>query len=347
MKKKEFLINNLSRYRGVLMGVQIILIVVFHFTEDYVNSGGDARSVYLFYKYIRSSGVDIFLLLSGLGLYYSWKRNSDLMAFYRKRFARILIPYFIVAIPAWGWRDLIFEKAGVIQFLKDITFVSLFEEGQTWIWYIGICIICYLMFPYVYEVVEKATDTIAEQMNVLHLTVAITLLVVMLQLYCNELYLNTSILLLRLPMFIIGCLLGKASYENRRISESKIWCMFFLSVILSWRFQLVDTKIMRFYVLAFFNMSLCLILILVLNYMEETKNKILCLGHRFVCGVTEWFGKYSLEIYMCHVVVRKIMNLNGFVTYKILNECIMLGISFTLAILLKKMTGGIRRFCGC
>ena len=101
MKKKEFLINNLSRYRGVLMGVQIILIVVFHFTEDYVNSGGDARSVYLFYKYIRSSGVDIFLLLSGLGLYYSWKRNSDLMAFYRKRFARILIPYFIVAIPAW------------------------------------------------------------------------------------------------------------------------------------------------------------------------------------------------------------------------------------------------------
>ena len=31
------------------------------------------------------------------------------MAFYRKRFARILIPYFIVAIPAWGWRDLIFE----------------------------------------------------------------------------------------------------------------------------------------------------------------------------------------------------------------------------------------------
>lgn len=347
MKKKDFSMNNLSQYRGVLMGIQIILIVLFHFTEDCINSGTSTRIVYLFYKYIRSSGVDVFLLLSGLGLYYSWKKNPNLKGFYKRRFSRILIPYFIIAIPAWGWRDLIFQQEGILQFLKDLFFVSLFEEGQTWIWYIAICLICYLAFPYVYEVLEKAIDTTTEKMYVLQFTMAITMLVVMLQLYCNDLYLNISILLLRFPMFIIGCLLGKASYENRTISNFRIWGMLFLAVILSWRFQLVDIKIIRFYVLAFLNVSLSLVFLLALNCVKMISSKRVNLVHKFICNIAEWLGNYSLEIYMCHVVVRKVMNLNGFETYKIANECIMLGISFILTLLLKKVTDVIRKSCGC
>ncbi|WP_259298469.1 hypothetical protein [Bifidobacterium bifidum] len=61
----------LSKYRGVLMGVQILLIMAFHYTEDLSNAADHFNGpAQVFYDYIGSSGVDMFLMISGLGLYY-------------------------------------------------------------------------------------------------------------------------------------------------------------------------------------------------------------------------------------------------------------------------------------
>lgn len=98
MKKHYFAYEMFSKYRGAIMGIQILLIVFFHFTEDC--KGYNVRYsgiVYWFYNYVKSSGVDIFLLVSGLGLYYSWKKRAELKSFYQRRFVKILIPYFLVA----------------------------------------------------------------------------------------------------------------------------------------------------------------------------------------------------------------------------------------------------------
>ena len=79
MKKHYFAYEMFSKYRGAIMGIQILLIVFFHFTEDC--KGYNIRYsgiVYWFYNYVKSSGVDIFLLVSGLGLYYSlWDRKIN------------------------------------------------------------------------------------------------------------------------------------------------------------------------------------------------------------------------------------------------------------------------------
>lgn len=61
----------LSQYRGALMGISIILIIVFHFTDD----------CHYYWRYISSSSVDAFLFFSGLGLYYSMKKDQMLEAF--------------------------------------------------------------------------------------------------------------------------------------------------------------------------------------------------------------------------------------------------------------------------
>ena len=110
-KKAAFVRKTCPKYRNVLMGVQIVLIIAFHFSGDayYVR---DSRIIQLFYKYIRSSGVDMFLLLSGIGLYFSWKKRPEAKRFYIKRYTRILIPYFIVAIPSWLWLDIFYEHQG-------------------------------------------------------------------------------------------------------------------------------------------------------------------------------------------------------------------------------------------
>lgn len=97
MKKHYFAYEMFSKYRGAIMGIQILLIVFFHFTEDC--KGYNVRYsgiVYWFYNYVKSSGVDIFLLVSGLGLYYSWKKRAELKSFSQRRFVKILIPYFLV-----------------------------------------------------------------------------------------------------------------------------------------------------------------------------------------------------------------------------------------------------------
>lgn len=125
----------LSKYRGVLMGVQILLIMAFHYTEDLSNAADHFNGpAQVFYDYIGSSGVDMFLMISGLGLYYSWKRNPDAGAFYRKRLTRVLVPYVAVALVGWIWFDFVHSDAGVVRFLADIAFVTFFTDGVKWFW---------------------------------------------------------------------------------------------------------------------------------------------------------------------------------------------------------------------
>ncbi len=97
----------------------------------------------------------MFLMISGLGLYYSWKRKPGRGAFYRKRLTRVLVPYVAVALVGWIWFDFVHSDAGVVRFLADIAFVTFFTDGVKWFWYIAVCLICYVLFPLVFAVVDK------------------------------------------------------------------------------------------------------------------------------------------------------------------------------------------------
>ena len=75
------------------MGMAILSILIFHYTEDCYTVGINYSGIVKLYKtYIGSSGVDIFLLLSGLGLYYSFSKNNSIKDFYSKRLKRVLVP---------------------------------------------------------------------------------------------------------------------------------------------------------------------------------------------------------------------------------------------------------------
>ena len=98
-KNNKLTYEIVSKYRTLLMGIAIITILIFHFVEDCHSANHNYEGLIRLYKIcIGSSGVDIFLLLSGFGLYYSFKKNDNIKEFYTKRFTKILIPYLIVAI---------------------------------------------------------------------------------------------------------------------------------------------------------------------------------------------------------------------------------------------------------
>ena len=333
--RNKFSYNLLSKYRGVLMGLAIISILVFHYVEDCrVYEYNYDILVSFFDKYVGSSCVDVFLFMSGFGLYYSFKRNNNVATFYKRRLIKILIPYVIVAMPSWFWRDILFKGADVNAYIRDLFFFSFFDEKVTWFWYIMMIVVCYLIFPYLFEIVETAKDRITEQMRAILLIVCITVIALTLQLCYSNLFSAVNIALLRFPPFFIGCFIGNASYENREIPRSWIVLMVLSIMMLSWR-DSGQILIIR-YVLAFFNINLFIACAILMEVLERNG-----LPFKKCKKLLEWFGAHSLELYLTHVAIRGIMRWVGYQTCYLRYEVIMLGLSVLTSIWLKKATNKI------
>ncbi len=324
------------------MGVQIILLFIFHFTETCMKSDINyTESAYNYFTYIRSSGVDAFLFLSGMGLYFSWTKQPDYGCFLKKRFWKILPSYFMVAVPVWFWVDIIYSRSGGIKFLQDLFFVSFFTEDVKTYWYVLMIIICYLVFPFFYKYVAYSKDKITEQMSVLTICTSFTLFIVMIQNYHNSLYENIDLALFRFPVFIVGILLGKYVYENRKIKKHYIYILLGICVLLLGPLEFYDVRILGFYIRALLNLSLSLLLIIFFEYISKKNNRWCAVGYRGVVKVLSCFGSCTYEIYLVHLSVRKIMNLLGYEVCYIRYAVIWVLISFVLSIILKKCADGI------
>ena len=90
MKIPDIELANISRYRGELMGAAMLFIILFHVGL----SRGDP-----FYGLRRCGnvGVDMFLFLSGVGLWYSWTKNPSFTHFFKRRYLRIYPVWLLMA----------------------------------------------------------------------------------------------------------------------------------------------------------------------------------------------------------------------------------------------------------
>ena len=328
----------ISDYRGVLMGISIICIIIFHYVEDcgiyHVHKNG---WVEFFRNYITSSSVDGFLFLSGFGLYYAMKKHPDISQFYKRRFTRILIPYFLIAIPALCWNDFLFDKTGVKAFFSDLSFYSFFTRGMSWFWYILLICFCYLIFPFIFRAIDKAPDEESEQMRIINLFAFFTMITFVIRLSNKELFDNTNLALLRIPFFCLGCFIGKYSYEKRSISGGTYGLM--LLSLFAIQFRKGSKIIFARYSAAFLNISACILIAILFSKLKHF-GKI----HNCIKKFFEWFGKYSLELYLAHVTVRGVMRDYGHPTCYGRNELIMVAISIVLALIVNQLTKWIEHF---
>lgn len=328
----------ISDYRGVLMGISIICIIIFHYVKDcgiyHVHKNG---WVEFFRNYITSSSVDGFLFLSGFGLYYAMKKHPDISQFYKRRFTRILIPYFLIAIPALCWNDFLFDKTGVKAFFSDLSFYSFFTRGMSWFWYILLICFCYLIFPFIFRAIDKAPDEESEQMRIINLFTFFTMITFVIRLSNKELFDNTNLALLRIPFFCLGCFIGKYSYEKRSISGGTYGLM--LLSLFAIQFRKGSKIIFARYSAAFLNISACILIAILFSKLKHFE-KI----HNWIKKFFEWFGKYSLELYLAHVTVRGVMRDYGHPTCYGRNELIMVAISIVLALIVNQLTKWIEHF---
>ena len=204
-------IAGVSQYRSPLMGFAILWIIVYHF---YLVIQPIDQSV--FPVRIGYGGVDIFLLLSGLGLYYSYTMGGvSLKRFYHKRLIRVLPAFWIVVVVY----DIITHNIGIATLCRMSTLGLWLPFIPYSYWYISAILVFYLFFPLYMHFYVKYNEKC--------LIIAFVVGVVLTSLYTimnhSDTYRNEVVFFLsRIPVFFTGVSFGRLSIENRRVSTKQM-----------------------------------------------------------------------------------------------------------------------------
>ena len=308
--------NDISKYRSELFGLAIISIILLHYFElvlgaDYIQSSSFKILSKLYTSVIGSVGVDIFIFLSGFGIYYSLKKSPAIADFFRKRFNRVIIPYLILGTLFWIIRDLIILKQNILTFVYDFSLLSFWFEGERAFWYVSLICCLYIISPIVYS---------KGKVIILAFCLASVGLSIISYFISPSVFYNIEIALCRIPLYFLGMICAELSIEYKAINEKMLWG----GVI-----AILFKGIAAYQNIAFarlFNGPYSITLILAYVYFRNHVD--IKIWGNFLILV----GKYSLELYIAHVSVRAIMNTLEYETAKPLNYflCIMISIVMTI-----------------
>lgn len=197
----------LSDYRTELMGVATLLIVFFHLSFRI------GHNVLWYVSTHAMIGVEMFFLLSGLGLCYSISHDHCLWHFYLKRIIRILPTYGIVILVSlllsgnFSW--------GV--FLQEWSCIGYWTRGHYYDWYIPNQMLLYLLFPLIYYFISRWR------------TMALILLAVSCGAICCINKDVNFMAVCRYPVFVMGVFIGMSMLKNENQQQ---WIRLFLGLFL-------------------------------------------------------------------------------------------------------------------
>ena len=206
-------LSSLSKYRAQLMGIATIFITLCHtsFAFNGVLSQLDGLMIYL-----TKSGVDIFLLLSGLGCYFSYAKQPKYLAFQEKRFVRIMLPYLLVIIPVIVL-EILFEGKSLLSAVFTESIFSFYTNGYLNLWYISAILLLSILFPFVYYLVNKKF--------IYTVIVCFVIAIIVFAPFWEYAPLGfkevNSIFFSRVPTFILGAYIGKIIFQNNSQANTK------------------------------------------------------------------------------------------------------------------------------
>lgn len=285
------MVEKLSKYRKELFGISAIAILLLHI-GTYANL---IPTTFIFGKVvllvfeIGSYGVDIFLILSAIGLTYSIEKNS-LARFYLNRIKRTFLPYLFFALFYFLWYDFFVAKDGIIQFILNTLSLNYFIVGPVFpLWFVPFILVMYLVFPILNAINNKS------KVFTVFLIVFVIVLESFLLFAKSALYESYEIFISRIPVFLFGVILSKS-----KIGFSKKYNIILLPIGLVSLFAyyfLALPEMFNRYLLFIFAISLCAFYITIREHINLS-----ALGKVF-----GFAGKYSLEIYVSHVLLIQII----------------------------------------
>lgn len=290
-----------SKYRNQLFGFAIIWIMLMHSNEFTPITENRFLSRYLLYDgWIRTGGVgvDVFLFLSGIGLYYAMLKKPSLKRFYRNRFKRILIPYLIIGTTYWIFKNFVISHTPIM-FLRDLCLSTFVTHGNSTFWYVAALVPLYLIAPFILRLFQsKYRKPLLFLFFTLYLALNYVLFFT-----TPELFANTEKALTRIFIFILGCYFGKI--VNEGCPMNKMWgvyCFLVLSchaLVPYWAEAsgLMPSKIASRLWCNAAGFSLCILVPIILEVLQSD----------FLNRFLNFFGTISLELYLSHVALKTVV----------------------------------------
>ena len=136
-----------NQYRLPIMGFAALWILFLHTGVAVLSEEGILYPVYFFIRRIGYLGVDIFFLLSGVGMVYSYEKTENLWEFWEHRAKRLVLPMLIMAI-----LYMLTEPWTLKEFLETITGYHYYciEIERSFLWYYFAAATFYFFFPLYY-----------------------------------------------------------------------------------------------------------------------------------------------------------------------------------------------------
>jgi peptidoglycan/LPS O-acetylase OafA/YrhL len=284
----EIDLSDISRYRKPLMGMAILFVMLFHIPMHHWCLMYPVSN-------IGNYGVDIFLFLSGIGLWYSWENNNSLKRFFHRRFWRVYPEYFIVACVLYIWD---FSNAcpryndNIAEVVGSILFNLCFWNGKSnSLWFIPAIMTLYIFAPGYMNLIKR--NPAYRWLPVLFIVLAFLLQ------YNNTLHdslKHLEIFTSRLPIFFIGLNCGQMVKEGKKLKAGSwlpILLVFILSFIVATTFTGYHHPTYPKFLLRMTYIPLTITSIILMCQLFRHTSK-------YIMSVISFIGGLSLECYLVH-----------------------------------------------
>lgn len=286
MKIPDIELANISRFRGQLMGIAMLIIILFHVDLARTDAFFGLRRM-------GNIGVDIFLFLSGIGLWFSWTKESSYKHFYFRRLIRIYPAWLIIACLYYIPRIHVHDLASFVNLIGEITINwNFWRFDELNFWYIPAIMALYLFAPPYMALIRKHPIyrwlpvvmimwcVLVQWVTPIHGTVG-----------------HLEIFWSRVPIFFIGINMGEIVKQKRTIEGQGIWLLwiiflmtfascFFLEQVRHGQFPLFVERML------YIPLTITFILLC---------NRMLRRLPAWVNGALAWVGGLSLECYLIHI----------------------------------------------
>ena len=290
------ILNLISKYRTTLMGIAVLWVILHHCD---CNAHCNLGFLYAFpLLNIGYSGVDIFLFLSGFGIYYSLNKMPDVAKFLLKRFIRFLpaIPIIIAY--------LIFSK--IVSFHVIVGFFTFenFWIRDDFVGYLSYAFFLYLLSPLLKNIID---NHIKSDVNKFCLFI-IALFILTVAYWGTEQLVGIS----RILIYSYGMFLGYSFCNKNTVSKKFLLYSIILSVLGFIMLLIVFLKfgnIRHYYGLIWypnllFIPGLCYMIVIIIDKLKNYINLFL--------NILNILGKYSLTIYCIDYYITTCLKLEPF-----------------------------------
>ena len=273
--RMPFDIKEISVYRSELMGWAIVWIMMLHFTFIQIKPLG-------FVAQYGFAGVDIFMMVSGFGLFFSLDKDDNIRRYYKRRLLRIFPTYYILGVFA----SIILFHDTIPNYLFRYSTIGFWTNGIYWEWYVPSIVVLYIIAPFLKIIIDRRKFAII--ISLVAFILIITYIIISHKII--EAKEPHFFMLYRIPAFIFGMV---CAFWIKSATSTKTFFLVLIGGIPC--FALLFPHHHEIYNYKYFSLAFLLPLFILFFI---TVSKYI----RFLNPILATIGKASLEIYLIQAI---------------------------------------------